>query len=79
MGKSREVVLVVFLSFIYLTFFAGISEGKSLSYGAIGGDIIPCDHKRGFQGNCHPTIPINHYNRGCSPLTRCRGNPPHVH
>ncbi|KAL4322994.1 Protein RALF-like [Arachis hypogaea] len=34
---------------------------------------IPCSKKDNATKNCRPGPPANRYNRGCSPITRCRG------
>ncbi|MCD7473248.1 hypothetical protein HAX54_014973, partial [Datura stramonium] len=54
-----------------------VCEGnKEISYGAVGANYVPCDRKSGNNVKCRPTVPETPYNRGCSPLTRCRGNEP---
>uniref|UniRef100_M1BRH8 Rapid ALkalinization Factor n=1 Tax=Solanum tuberosum TaxID=4113 RepID=M1BRH8_SOLTU len=74
---SKTIVLLILISFISFTFFAEVSEGvKEISYGAIGENHIPCDRKSGNNVKCHLGEPETSYQRGCSPLTRCRGPQP---
>lgn len=77
MIKNQKMAISKMLILISLIGFTLFAEGiKEISYGAMGGNDIPCNRKTGSNANCHPTIPTTPYQRGCSPLTRCRGRPP---
>ncbi|XP_057756652.1 rapid alkalinization factor-like [Arachis stenosperma] len=49
------------------------SKNKVIGNGALGRNGIPCSKKDNTTKNCRPGTPANRYNRGCSPITRCRG------
>ncbi|KAM3199103.1 hypothetical protein P3L10_034255 [Capsicum annuum] len=78
MAVFKIVILLFLTSFIAFTLFAEVSEGdqKEISYGAVGENHVPCDRRSGNNVKCHTTQPETPYKRGCSPLTRCRGDNP---
>lgn len=68
--KAGKGVIVVLMSVVVLMQMIGESRGRYIEYGPMKGDEIPgCGPK-------HPEMcqkqQANPYNRGCSPLERCR-------
>ncbi|KAJ3699895.1 hypothetical protein LUZ61_003600 [Rhynchospora tenuis] len=48
------------------------SPPKSIGYGALKADNVPCDITGASYYNCHPSSPANPYTRSCSAITQCR-------
>lgn len=70
-----KVVFCVFLSalLILCTFIQDV-EAKDIGYPALRPGTSPGCSPKNPNGCIKP--PANPYQRGCSPITRCRGNPP---
>lgn len=43
-----------------------------INYGALEPEITPCSQNGASHSNCHPSVPANHYSRGCSTISGCK-------
>ncbi|CAA7409839.1 unnamed protein product [Spirodela intermedia] len=78
MAVARSWLTAAFLVFLLVAGMATaedevVQEEGYIGYGAIGKGAGCGGGKRPCRGVSNPA---NHYRRGCSPLNRCRGDPP---
>ncbi|KAL3530291.1 hypothetical protein ACH5RR_009613 [Cinchona calisaya] len=69
----KMALLSLFVSLLLSAAASRILKQRTISYGALQRDGIPCDGKDNDQSNCKPQAFSGFpYNRGCNAITRCR-------